>query len=104
MNEGNGSQLRKLRFRSLHNLTSNTLSQRDGIHGGYRLVSTYDLPDSGPMGGGGWGYSGVKSENTQSAKKLLNFNFRGEGYFGVNFGHLKSEVFHLGGGIFRSKL
>ena len=36
------------------------------------LVSTYDLPDSKPMGAGG--------------------------YFGVNFGHLKSDVFHWGGG------
>ena len=42
-----------------------------GIHGGYRLVSTYDLPDSKPLGG----------------------------YSGVNFGYLKSEVFHWGGGI-----
>ena len=39
------------------------------------LVSTYDLPDSGPRVGGG-GYSGVKTENTQSVKKCLNFNFR----------------------------
>ena len=29
--------------------------------------------------------------------------FLGGGYFGVNFGHLKSEVFHLWG-VFRSKL
>ena len=29
--------------------------QKSGIHGGYRLVSTYDLPDSKPEGvlGGG---------------------------------------------------
>ena len=40
--------------------------------GGYRLVSTYDLPHSQPGGG--------------------------RGYSGVNFGDLKSEVFHLGGG------
>ena len=25
-----------------------------GIHGAYRLVSTYDLPDSKPTGGGGY--------------------------------------------------
>ena len=43
-----------------------------GIPGGYRLVSTYDLPDFLKWGGG---------------------------YFGVNFGHLKSEVFrNMGGG------
>ena len=48
--------------------------QTSGIHGGNRLVSTYDLPDSKPFKGG---------------------------YFGVNFGHLKSEVFRFfwGGGI-----
>ena len=44
-----------------------------GIHGGYRLVSIYDLQYSKPTGAG---------------------------YFGVNFGHLKSEVFHWGGGGF----
>ena len=32
------------------------------------------------MGGGGGGvYSGVKTENTQSGKICLNFNFQGEG-------------------------
>ena len=36
--------------------------------------------------------------------KVLNFNFR-EGYFGVNFGHLKSEVFHFRGrGAFWSEI
>ena len=50
----------------------------------------------------GGGYSGVRTENTQSGKICLNFNFGGGGYFGVNFGHLKSEVFH--GGVFQSKL
>ena len=73
-----------------------------GIHGGYRLVSTYDLPDS-KLTGGGRGYS-LPSQNskcqdlpkfqfsgggvgvtlcqvkTQSAKICLNFNFRGRGY------------------------
>ena len=44
------------------------------------------------------GYSGVRTENTQSCKICLNFNFRGWGYSGLNFGHLKSEVFHWGGG------
>ena len=29
------------------------------------------------------------------------FHLGGGGYFGVNFGHLKSEVFHWGGGYFR---
>ena len=48
--------------------------------GTQKLVSTYDLPNSGPRGGGGLGvwvfcYSGVKTENTQSAKICLNFNF-----------------------------
>ena len=53
--------------------------QTSGIHGGYRLVSTYDLPDSKPGGG-----------------------VFGGGYFGVNFGHPKCGVFHWGG--FQSKL
>ena len=48
-----------------------------------KLVSTYDLPDSGPMGGGGkvgaGRYSGVRTENIQSAKICLNFNFLGGG-------------------------
>ena len=39
-----------------------------------KLVSTYDLLDSGPTRGRE--YSGVKTENTQSAKICLNFNFR----------------------------
>ena len=51
-----------------------------GIHGGYRLVSTYDLPDSKPFLGGG---EGAKTENTQSAKKWLNFNFWGGGGGGI---------------------
>ena len=41
-------------------------------------VSTYDLPDCKTMGGGG--------------------------YFRVNFGHLKSEVFRNEGEVFQSKL
>ena len=52
------------------NLPIHQLHKTSGIHGGYRLVSTYDLPDSKPGG-----------------------------YSGVNFGHLKSKVFHGGGGI-----
>ena len=54
------------------------------------LVSTYDLPDSErlPGGGWGWGYSGVNFGHLKW----------GAGYSGVNFGHLKSEVFHWGGG------
>ena len=47
--------------------------ETSGVHGGYRLVSTYDLPDCKTTTGG-W-------------------------YFGVNFGHLKSEVFRNWGGI-----
>ena len=43
--------------------------ETSGIPGGYRLVSTYDLLDFPKWGG----------------------------YFGVNFGHLKSEVFQRGG-------
>ena len=46
--------------------------QTSGIPWGYRLVSTYDLPHSKPGGGA---------------------------YSGVNFGDLKFEVFHLGGGV-----
>ena len=62
-----------------------------GIPGGYRLVSTYNLPHFSKWGG----YSGVnfgylKSEVFQN----------GGGYSGVNFGHLKSEDFQNGGGGF----
>ena len=46
-----------------------------GIHGGYRLVSTYDLPDSKPTEGGGVLYQ-VK---TQSGKICRNFNGGGGG-------------------------
>ena len=87
-----------------------TLSCRRIVHqyGIQILVTTYDLPDSRPRGGGGGtlesklkilkvprnaqisigggGYSEVKTENTQSAKKCLNFNFRGGG------GALLSEI------------
>ena len=46
---------------------------------GYRFVSTYDLPDSKPTGGGG-GVAGVLCQvKTQSAKICLNFNFWGGG-------------------------
>ena len=48
-----------------------THSQRDGIHGGYRF-----------------------SLHIRSAKF---FYWGGGEYFRKNFGHLKSEVFHLGG-------
>ena len=51
-----------------------------GIHGGYRLLFTYDLRDSKPRVGGSGG-----------------------GYSRINFGHLKFEFFHFGG-VFRSKL
>ena len=54
------------------------------------------------VGGGERGAGGAKTENTQSAKIWLNFNFLGWGgwgYSGVNFGHCKSEVFRNGGGI-----
>ena len=67
-----------------------------GIHGGYRLVSTYDLLDSKPSGGGGVFRSKLWSS------QIWSFSFGG-GYSRVNFGHLKSEVFHWGG-VFRSKL
>ena len=60
------------------------------IHWGYRLVSTYDLPDSKAWGGG---YSGVNFGHLKSEV------FHWGGYSGVNFGHLKSAVFHLGGGL-----
>ena len=70
-----------------------------GIPGGYRLVSTYDLPDFSEMGGGG--YFGVNFGHLKSEV----FRNAGGGDFGVNFGHLKSEVFrNAGGGGFRSKL
>ena len=60
-----------------------------GIHGGYRLVSTNDLQDCKPIGG----YSGVNFGHLKSEVFDLG------GYSGVNFGHLKSEVFHWGGGL-----
>ena len=47
----------------------------------------------------GGGYFGVNFGHLKSEV------FRnGRGYFGVNFGHLKSEVFQNGGGVFQSKL
>ena len=51
-------------------------------------------------GGGGGGYFGVNFGHPKSEV------FRnGGGYSGVNFGHPKSEVFRNGGGgVFRSKL
>ena len=64
-----------------------------GIHGGYRLVSTYNLLDSKPWGGG---YFGVNFGHLKS--EVFHFGEGTGGYFGVNFGHLKSEVFHFGGG------
>ena len=92
-------------FPSLQHEAAHQPELTSGIHGGYRLVSTYDLPDCGPFWGlgGGVGGWGAKTENTQSAKKWLNLNFQG-GYFGVNIGHLKSEVFHWGGGGFWSDI
>ena len=45
-----------------------------------------------------WGYSGVNFGHLKSEVFHL-----GGGYSRVNFGHLKSEVFHWGG-VFRSKL
>ena len=55
------------------------------------------------------GYSGVKTENTQSAKKWLNFNFQvgGEWYSGVKTENTQSAKkwlnFNLGGTL-ESKL
>ena len=86
-----------------------TTVKRDGIHGGYRLVSTYYLPDSR----GGGGYSGVKTEKYSKCQEMAQFQFGGgvlwspnwkyskcQEYFGVNFGHLKYEVLFIlvGGG------
>ena len=42
----------------------------------------------------GGGYSGVNFGHLKSEV----FHLGGGGYYGVNFGHLKSEVFHWGGG------
>ena len=66
--------------------------QTSGIPGGYRLVSTYDLPHFPKWGGG---YSGV---NFGHLKSEVFQNGGVGGYSGVNFGHLKSEVFRNGGG------
>ena len=64
--------------------------ETSGIPGGYRLVSTYDLTHFPKWGGG---YSGVNFGHLKSEV------FRnGGGYSGVNFSHLKSEVFQNGGG------
>ena len=64
-----------------------------GIPGGYRLVSTYDLPHF-PKCGGGVFRSKLWSSQIWSFPKW-------GGYSGVNFGHLKSEVFqNVGGGGF----
>ena len=70
-----------------------TKQATSGIHGGYRLVSTYDLPDSKP-------FRGVFRSKLWSSQ-IWSFPWGG-GYFRVNFGHLKSEFFHWG--VFRSKL
>ena len=51
------------------------LGQRDGIHGGYRNSSPHTISQILSLWGGG-GYSGVRNENTQSAKICLNFNFQ----------------------------
>ena len=57
------------------------------------------------MGGGG--YSGVKTENTQSAKKWLNFNWGGGGYSGVKTENTQSAKkwlnFNWGGGVLWSQ-
>ena len=58
-----------------------------GIPGGYRLVSTYNLPHFLKWGG----YSRVNFGHLKSEL------FRNGGYSGVNFGHLKSELFWNGG-------
>ena len=48
------------------------------------------------------GYFGVNSGHLKS--EVFHFG-GGGGYFGVNFGHLKSEVFHFGGGgAFQSEI
>ena len=39
------------------------------------------------------------------SSQIWSFSFGGRGYSRVNFGHLKSEVFHFGGwGVFQTKL
>ena len=65
---------------SLHSVVWHS-STRWYPRGIQKLVSTYDLPDSGPTGKcqDGGGFSGVRTENTQSAKNYLNFNLRGGG-------------------------
>ena len=54
------------------------------------------------------GYSGVKTENTQSAKKWLNFNFWGAVYSGVKTENTQSAKKWLnfnffGGGVLWSQ-
>ena len=75
-------------------LASDRHEQTSGIHEGYRLVSIYDLPDSKPFGYFGVNFGHLKSEV---------FHWGGGLVFWSNFGHLKSEVFHFrgGGGYFR---
>ena len=56
---------------------------------------------------GGGGYSGVRTENTQSAKKCLNFNFifgggsilGGGGYSGVRIEEMPKSQFSGGWGL-----
>ena len=77
-----------------------------GIPGGYRLVSTYDLPDFPELGGYfGVNFGHLKSEVFRRgglfrsklwSSQIWSFS-KGRGYSGVNFGHLKSEVFRNGG-------
>ena len=64
-------------------------STTSGIPGGYRLVSTYDLTHFPKWGGG---YSGVNFGHLKT-EVFRNLKFSGGGYSGVNFGHLKTEVF-----------
>ena len=49
-------------------------------------------------GGAGGGISEKSNLNTGKNSKFSNFGGGWGGYSGVNFGHLKSEVFQKGGG------
>ena len=81
--------------------------QRDGIHGGYRFSFHIRSPRMGQISSLPGGYSGVNFDHLKSEVFHLGWVggwwWLGGLYSGVNFGHLKSEVFHWGGGLFGLK-
>ena len=86
-------------FLALHPTQILSIRQRQyvtsGIHGGYRLVSTYDLPDCKPMGG--WGVFWIKLWSS----KIWSFSVweEGGGIPELTLVISNLKFFSLGGGI-----